>query len=131
MSFSRRAKKATRRSRILIPKRLISVVVVLFSLFILGGGFYNLMNHPPSIIPLSSGYSSLHPYMNEQTSTEGYVVMLINAFSIVGFYMVYHSSLIAYNRSRANMWLVAGIALIVLGFGGNYVLLRLKQALMG
>jgi hypothetical protein len=114
----------------MIPKKYISFAVVLFCLFILGGGIYNILEDPPSIIPLQTGYSSLHPYLNEQTSTEGFVIMLINGFIITGFYMTYRSSQVAYNRTAANRWLMAGIALIILGFGGNYLILRLKMNLL-
>jgi len=117
-------------SRILIPKNYLSFAVVLFCLFILGGGIYNLLESPQSIIPLQTGYSSLHPYLNKQTSTEGYVIMLINGFIIAGFYMTYRSTQVAYNRTAANRWLMAGIALIILGFGGNYLILSLKQGLL-
>ena len=117
-------------SRYMIPKNYLSFAVVLFCLFILGGGIYNLLESPPSIIPLQNGYTSLHPYMNEQTSTEGYVIMLINAFTIAGFYMTYRSTQVAYNRTSANRWLMAGIALIILGFGGNYLIIQLKQGLL-
>ena len=122
--------KTGKTSKLMIPKRYISFAVVLFCLFILGGGIYNILEEPPSIIPLQSGYSSLHPYLNEQTSTEGYVVLLINSFIITGFYMTYRSTLIAYNRTSANRWLMAGIALIILGFGGNYLILQIKQSLL-
>jgi len=135
MSSKRRRKgsifrRTGRTSRIMIPKKYISFAVVLFCLFILGGGIYNILEEPPSIIPLQTGYSSLHPYLNEQTSTEGFVIMLINGFIILGFYMTYRSSQVAYNRTAANRWLMAGIALIILGFGGNYLILRLKMNLL-
>jgi hypothetical protein len=68
--------------------------------------------------------------MNEQTSTEGYVVMLINAAIFIGFYMAYRSTQVAYNRTSANRWLMAGIALIILGFGANYLIIQLKQGLL-
>jgi hypothetical protein len=128
--ISKALSKTGKTSKITIPKKYISFAVVAFCIFILGGGVYNILDNPPSIIPLQNGYSSLHPYMSEQTSTEGYVVMLINAFIIIGFYMAYHSSQIAYNRTSANRWLMAGIALIMLGFGGNYLIIQLKQSLL-
>lgn len=118
------------KSKITIPKKYISWAVVLFCLFILGGGIYNILEEPPSLIPVQNRYSSLHPYMNEQTSTEGYVMMLINGFIIAGFYMTYRSTQVAYNRTAANRWLMAGIALIILGFGGNYLILQIKQGLL-
>ncbi len=123
-------RKTAKTSKIMIPKKYLSFAVVLFCLFILGGGIYNLLEDPPSIIPLQNGYTSLHPYMNEQTSTEGYVIMLINGFTIAGFYMTYRSTQVAYNRTSANRWLMAGIALIILGFGGNYLIIQLKQGLL-
>jgi hypothetical protein len=131
MPKRRRKRKTTpKRRRIQVPKKYISLAVVLFSLFILGGGIYNILEEPASMLGLPSGPSSLHPYLNEQTSTEGWIIMLINGFIILGFYMTYRSTQIAYNRTSANRWLMGGIALIILGFGGNYLILQLKQSLI-
>jgi len=126
----RKGKPLNKTTKIMIPKKYLSFAIVLFCLFILGGGIYNILEKPRSIIPLQTGYTSLHPYMNEQTSTEGYVIMLINGFTIAGFYMTYRSTQVAYNRTAANRWLMAGIALIMLGFGGNYLIIQLKQGLL-
>jgi len=135
MSSTRKRKgkayrKTEKKSKIQVPKRYISISVVIFCLFILGGGIYNILENPPSIIPLQNGYSSLHPYMSDQTVTEGYVIMLTNAAIVVGFYMSYQSTQVSYNRTSANRWLVAGIALIFLGFGGNYLMLQIKRSLI-
>jgi len=120
-----------RKSRIQIPKKYISIAVVVFCLFIIGGGVYNILESPNSMVTLSSNsFSFLHPYTNEQTSTEGYVVMLVDSFLIVGLYMTYRSTQIAYNRQAANRWLMFGIVLIIIGFGGNYALLRIKAAVL-
>ncbi len=133
-SAKKRIKKALKStggtSKVLIPKKYISFAVVLFCIFIMGGGIYNILESPPSIIPLQNGYSSLHPYSNEQTSTEGFVIMMINGAIIAGFYMTYRSTQVAYNRTAANRWLMVGIILIILGFGGNYLILRLKQSIV-
>ncbi|MBD3172277.1 hypothetical protein GF326_07375 [Candidatus Bathyarchaeota archaeon] len=133
-SAKKRIKKALKStggtSKVLIPKKYISFAVVLFCIFIMGGGIYNILESPPSIIPLQNGYSSLHPYSNEQTSTEGFVIMMINGAIIAGFYMTYRSTQVAYNRTAANRWLMVGIILIILGFGGNYLILRLKQSIL-
>ena len=117
-------------SSIQIPKKYISLAVVFFCLFIIGGGVYNILEEPRAMLGLQSGFSSLHPYLNEQTSTEGWIMMLINAFTILGFYMTHRGTQVAYNRITANRWLMGGIALIILGFGGNYLILQLKQSLV-
>jgi hypothetical protein len=103
---------------------------VIFCLFVLGGGIYNILENPPTIIPLQNGYSSIHPYMSDQTVTEGYVIMLTNAATVAGFYMAYRSTQVTYNRTSANRWLIVGIALIILGFGGNYIILQVKRSLL-
>jgi hypothetical protein len=126
----KRRPKNRLRGKVLIPKNYISLAVIFFCLFILGGGIYNILEEPASMLGLPSGPSSLHPYLNEQTSTEGWIVMLINGFIILGFYMTYRSTQIAYNRTSANRWLIGGIALIILGFGGNYLILQIKQSLV-
>ena len=119
-----------RKSRIEIPKRYLQAGVVVFCIFILGGGFYNILENPPSIIPLQNGYSSLHPYYTSQTATEGYVVMITNLFIFIGFWMIYKSTQVAYDRTGANRWLMAGIVAVFAGLASNYALIQIKQSLL-
>ena len=114
-----------------IPKQYVAFTVVVLCVFVMGGGIYNILQHPRSILPLQNGYTSLHPYMSEQTSTEGDIMMLINGFMIMGFYMIYRSTQIAYNRRSANLWLLAGIILVIIGFSGNYIILDVKSSIGG
>jgi len=118
------------KSRIVVPKKYLQAGVVVFCLFILGGGFYNILENPPSIIPLQNGYSSLHPYFTSQTATEGYVVMITNLFIFMGFWMIYKSSQVAYDRTGANRWLMAGIVAVFAGLASNYALIQIKQSLL-
>ena len=119
-----------RKSRIEIPKRYLQAGVVVFCIFILGGGFYNILENPPSVIPLQNGYSSLHPYYTSQTATEGYVVMITNLFIFIGFWMIYKSTQVAYDRTGANRWLMAGIVAVFAGLASNYALIQIKQSLL-
>lgn len=105
-------------------------LVVVFCIFIMGGGFYNLLKNPPSTIALGGGFSSLHPYPSEQTSTEAWVVMMLNGLAVLGFYSAHRSTRILYDRGSANRWLVGGIFLILVGFWGQYLLLRVKLGLL-
>lgn len=119
-----------RTSRIEIPKRYLQAGLVLFCIFILGGGFYNILENPPSIIPLQNGYSSLHPYYTSQTATEGYVVMITNLFIFMGFWMIDRSTQVSYDRTGANRWLMAGIVAVFAGLASNYALIQIKQSLI-
>jgi hypothetical protein len=135
MSSARKKREKTPRktgskTKVQIPKNYLQIGIVLFCVFIIGGGFYNLLENPPIAIPLQSGVSSLHPYMTDQTVTEGYVVMLTNLFIIVGFWLTYTASQVAYDRPKANRYLMIGIILIVLGLSGNYAILRIKRNLL-
>lgn len=119
-----------RSSRIEIPKRYLQAGMVLYCIFILGGGFYNILENPPSIIPLQNGYSSLHPYYTSQTATEGYVVMITNLFIFMGFWMIYRSTQVSYDRTGANRWLMTGIVAVFAGLVSNYALIQIKQSLI-
>ena len=134
MALKKKPSKTTRISKpdkFTIPKKYVAFTVVVLCVFVMGGGIYNILQHPRSILPLQNGYTSLHPYMSEQTSTEGDIMMLINGFMIMGFYMIYRSTQIAYNRRSANLWLLAGIILVIIGFSGNYIILDVKSSIGG
>ena len=113
-----------------IPKKYLQIGVVVFCVFIIGGGFYNLLENPPIAIPLENGYSSLHPYMSDQTVTEGYVIMLTNLFMVIGFWLTYKSSQVAYDKTKADRYLIMGIILIIVGLSGNYAILNIKRGLL-
>lgn len=122
--------KTRRKSKVRIPKKYLQIGVVLFCVFIIGGGFYNLLENPPIAIPLQSGVSSLHPYLTDQTVTEGYFVMLTNLFMVTGFWLTHKASHVTYDKPKANRYLIIGIILIVLGLSSNYAILRIKRNLI-
>ena len=108
-------RKTGKTSKVQIPKRYVQIGVVVFCVFIIGGGFYNLLENPP---------------MSDQTVTEGYVIMLTNLFMVIGFWMTYTSSQVAYDRTKANRYLMFGIILIIVGFAGNYAILNIKSNIL-
>lgn len=122
--------RTVKKSKIEIPKKYVSLALVLFCVFIIGGGIYNILEEPPLAIGIGGLPSSLHPYINEQTAIEAWIMMLIDGAIVIGFYMTYRSTQVSYNRTAANRWLMGGIALIILGFGGNFLMLQLKQSLL-
>ena len=123
-------RKSWSTSKVQIPKKYLQIGVVVFCVFIIGGGFYNLLENPPIAIPLENGYSSLHPYMSDQTVTEGYVIMLTNLFMVIGFWLTYTSSQVAYDKKKADRYLIMGIILIIVGLSGNYAILNIKRSLI-
>jgi hypothetical protein len=108
---------------------LIAWAVVLFSAFIAGGGIYDLLDDPLTIIPTSSGgWIAIHPYSGEQTLNESLVSMVLTVVMFGGVLIAYRSTQVTYDSKRANTMLIVGIALILLGLAGSHFLLILKKA---
>lgn len=107
---------------------LVAWVVVVFSAFIAGGGIYDLLDDPITLFPSAGGgWLAVHPYMGEQTLNESLVAMILTFFTFVGMLVSYRSTKIAYDRRRANMMLVLGISLVLMGLAGSHYLMILKR----
>jgi len=113
------------------PVALISVAVVLFAVFIAGGGIYDLFDNPPAILPGPRGWIAVHPYAGEQTLNESILSMVFMTLIIVGLYSAYRSTQVTYDSKRATSLLVTGVALILLGLSGSHYLIILKRIAAG
>ena len=105
------------------------IFMVIIIVFILGGGVYDVIVRPASTLLTSSGaYSSISPYSGEQTINESIVSMFLYASGFAGLFLVTKSTKVLYDKSKANLNLMMGLGLAVVGFAGAYVLLILKNA---
>ena len=105
------------------------VAMIIMIVFILGGGIYDIIERPGSTVVTSSGtYSSISPYAGEQTINESIVSMFLYASGFAGLYLIYKSTQVMYDKSKANLNLTFGVSLALIGFVGAYVLLALKNA---
>jgi len=103
------------------------IAMVLFIIFLLGGGVYDIIETPAAVLRTSSGSStSISPYAGEQTNNESIVSMFLVGFAIVGLFLVYKSAQVLYDKSKANISLMIGLSLAIVGTAGAYVLLLLK-----
>ena len=131
-SLSRRARrmigglKHKSRTRIRVPLALVTASVVLFTVFIVGGGIYDLLDNPLAIVAGPQGWISIHPLLSEQTLNESILSMILNILIFTGLFTSYRSTQIVYDSKRATTMLVLGIALILLGLSGSYYLVRIK-----
>jgi hypothetical protein len=104
------------------------VIMILFIIFILGGGVYDIIVRPAStVVTSASTYSSISPYSGEQTINESIVSMFLYASGFFGLFLVSKSTQVLYDKSKANLNLMLGLALALVGFAGAYVLLVLKR----
>ena len=130
--MSRRARrmisglKHKSRMRVRVPLALITASIVFFTVFIVGGGIYDLLDNPLVIVAGPQGWISIHPLLSEQTLNESILSMLFNLLIFIGLFASYRSTQVTYDSKRATTMLVMGIAFILLGLSGSHYLLRIK-----
>ena len=101
---------------------------VIFSLYIAGGGIYNLLDNPASIVPGPGGtWLAIHPYAGEQTLNESIVAMFLNGCMFGGLLIAYKSGRETRDSKKANYMLIIGLAMVLLGLAGSYYLVNLKK----
>jgi hypothetical protein len=108
-------------------KALIKVALILFCVFVAGGGIYDLIEKPSFLVvnPWTGQISSVHYYRGEQTLSESLSSMFFYLCMISGLIVTSKSSQVKDGTRKANLMLVAGMALIILGLAGCYHLIFL------
>lgn|GEM_PF-2694737 len=116
----RRLKKLVPR----VPRDLAVLLLVAFSIFLMAGGVYMLVDKPP--FALSSG-GRIRPVMPRtgQTVYEGVVSAMLYGAVFSGLLLCYRAS-VAYNPRVARMLLTVGVLLSILSLAGLYYMIWLK-----
>ena len=107
----------------------ISIIMILFTAFIAGGGIYDLLDNPPSLYPVGNRWVAIHPFQGEQTINESIVSIVLTLFIVGGLIVSYRSAYVTNDSRRANMMLIIGIALVLMGIAGSHYLLILKRTI--
>ena len=96
----------------------IAVVVFAASVFLLGGGVYDLLEKPlVAVVQTGGRIIVFYPYaINEQLLLESIVVMTGYAIGVVGFLLTYQSTKYAYRPRQAYMLLLVGCVLIITAY---------------
>ena len=97
---------------------IIAVVAVAFSLFLFGGGIYDILIQPLIAIVGSTGrIISFYPYgITDQLLLESLIIMIICALGVVGFLIAYRSTKYVYNPGQAYRFLLVGCALLLIAY---------------
>ena len=95
-----------------------AVVIIAASIFLLGGGLYDLLEKPLFAYFTSQGrFISVYPYsLNEQFIAESIFVTLLYAIGAAGILLTYQSTKYAYRPRQAFMFLLIGILFIVVAY---------------
>ncbi len=113
----------------LVPSSSLTIIILLmFSIFILGGGIYNIMEKPLAMTPgPSRSWTFYVPYdINRQTLNESFLAMLLFLMGMTGYFTYYLSTRYVYSPRKA--WIIAliGISILVIAFIGSQYSLDLK-----
>ena len=95
----------------------IAVVAVAFSIFLLGGGVYNILEKSPMAFPLRERWIFYYPYtVHEQFVLDSLIAMLLYVLGATGLWLTYQSTKYAYKPRQAFIFLLIGATLIVIAY---------------
>lgn len=95
----------------------IAIVAVAFSIFLLGGGVYDILEKPLMAFPLRGRWIFYYPYtVHEQSVLDSLIAMLLYAIGATGFWLTYQSTKYAYKPRQAFILLLIGATFIVIAY---------------
>jgi len=96
----------------------VALIATAFSIFLLGGGVYDILEQPLVAIPIgSSKIIFYYPYsVYEQTVLESLYVMMTYGLGVAGVLVIYQSTKYAYKPRQAFIMLLCGVVLILLSY---------------
>jgi len=95
---------------------IIAAIVTAFSLFLLAGGIYDILEQPLSAIFFSGRVLFFYPYLQAQVIVESIGVMIAYAMGVAGILLMYQSTKYAYKPRQAFMMLLSGVVLILFAY---------------
>jgi len=114
-----RAPSTARRMK---PSTTVSIIIALvFVGFVLAGGIYDILEHPISLLPTTTGYSVLiRGTLGQQTLNESLIAAFLYMLGLAGLYMLLRSTRFAYRPRNAYMLLIIGtITIMVVAYYSN------------
>ncbi|RLG91419.1 MAG: hypothetical protein DRO36_04250 [Candidatus Hecatellales archaeon] len=92
-----------------------------------GGGLYDLVVQPPTIVTVSRRIFFFYPYhTDEQLLGESLLFMILLSMGSLGIFLVNRCVTHIYSRRLSSIILIGGIALFVVAVLGVYMLLKIK-----
>lgn len=132
INFLARPKMNFRKPKIALPHKAphqyIISVLVLFSLFLLAGGIYDLANNPLALGYTASGYTPVYPSLNSQFLVESMAAMVFIGVGAAGFFLIKYPTESGRGSDIRSVSFLQGIGLILIFIGifATYVMLQLK-----
>ncbi len=93
-------------------------ILVIIAIFIFGGGVYDIMEKPISVLPTPQNPYFYYSGITEQTFTESQLFIVFLIMGVAGGFIAYRSTRHVYRPREAQMILVIGLALMMVAFLG-------------
>jgi hypothetical protein len=95
----------------------VAIIVAGFSIFLLGGGIYDILEQPLLGIPMGTRILFFYPgSLSEQTILDSMFAMFSYLFGAVGIFAMYQSTKYAYRPRQAFMFLLVGALFFLLAY---------------
>ena len=117
-SFGFTLRKAYQRISTVKPSILLTAsIITAFSLFLLAGGVYDILEQPLAAIPYGRTILFYYPYtLAAQAVIESIGVMIAYGMGVIGMLLMYQSTKYAYKGRQAYMLLISGVVLILIAY---------------
>lgn len=97
--------------------KIIFAAIVGFSVFILAGGIYDLLEKPLALLPRGGGWTFIYRgNVHMQTLNESIVVAIVYVLGLSGLYVVFRSTKYAYRPRQAYILLIIGVLITLISF---------------
>jgi len=113
---------------------LVAIIIAGVSVFLLGGGIYDILEQPLLGIPIGTRILFFYPgSISEQTGLDSLFAMVSYLFGAVGILLMYQSTRYAYRPRQAFMLLLAGAVFFFMAYVlmENLIYIKLTTNLQG
>ncbi len=99
------------------PSTFIMTIIVLgTTIFLLGGGLYDIIVQPLPSYYTGSKFYFLYPGVSEQFLFDTVLSVIVYLAGFIGLLSIYQSSRHAYNRRTAYMTMILGVTLLIISY---------------
>jgi hypothetical protein len=95
---------------------ILSIIAIAFSIFLFGGGLYDIIMKPLAAIYYQGKFLFIYPQLSEQFVADSVISMMLYALGIIGLITMYQSTKYAYKPRQATMMMIIGLVLLWLAY---------------
>jgi hypothetical protein len=95
---------------------IVSLICIAATIFLLGGGLYNIIMKPLPAVYYGGRFYFLYPELGSQFISDSIVATTLYSLGIIGLLVIYQSTKYAYKPRQAYMMFLVGVFLLFLAY---------------